>query len=137
MATITLPTLSTAGYVMNDPGKMIDRILAYWYTTDELQDWLHRGQIECLSRIYSDAQSRINRFKALCEQSLTKVFSAYFSVLRVEVTPVDEIDNESKVRMIVSISLQFNGNPSTYQREVFGNKSVAVRVMQYINGEVE
>lgn len=129
----TLPTLSTAGIIQADMGLKLDRLIAYWYVTDELQSNLYKDSIECLPKIWSDSYSRPERFKTLCEESLRRLLGRYYSVLTVEVTPEEDIGNPSKIKMVVDICIAEVGGEYFYKRQVFGDDSVAVRVMNVVN----
>lgn len=93
MGTIPVPTLSTSGFI-ETIGEKIDRLLAYFCTSEGNQSELFRNRVASLSHLvaqYGDSPSD------LCDamrDRLTRYYGNYFDNVEVNVT--HEFDNKEQ-----------------------------------------
>lgn len=99
MPTNPYPTLSELGFI-HDPKQKIEWIFADYIAAKHSQSTIHFGKISSLSFDEFDGNYEGHRTAEVMQNSLTRLFSAYFETTSIQVTD-DSVDNSNETRVVV------------------------------------
>lgn len=102
MSTVAVPSMSTAGWVV-DPTSKLDRLLAYYFTSKRDQDALHRNIVKSAQYDLAVSSYKPNAAVELMAESIKTLLSPYFTSVTVNVSTDAETVSDSAATIYIAI----------------------------------
>lgn len=116
MATTSVPSLSTLGFISDLSGKL-DILLSHFFLSDYNQTFFYKEFVTSLPRIIEKNGSNIKGVASDLERGLQTYFLRYFTTADVNVSyPTDIEDPSGKVEMTVNIGVNDQGEIGNFSR---------------------
>lgn len=128
-----VPSLSTSSWV-NGVGEKADKILSYFFLSENLQSQLYAGNISSLPQIIQQYGDQQITLASKIEDALNKMLGGYFDSAQTQAR-VKVIDgDESKLEILVDGIVTQDGVPYNIAKEIKATNSVIETIMDVNNG---
>ncbi len=109
MTTVVIPTLSMAGFVSDVP-TMIDRMLAYYLTSDYSQSNIFQGQILSLQKQIQAYQHNLLTLSTKVREDLEGYFSPNFDGMTIQVrSDLPNAEDPNRINLTINAVLVKDG----------------------------
>jgi hypothetical protein len=134
MTTVVVPTLTPSGFVSDIP-TMIDRMMAYYLTSDYSQSNIFQGKIVSLQKQMQAYQHDTTLLTNNMREELEGYFGSIADSVTVDVsTDVPNPDDPNRINVRVSIDVVKNGKQYSVGRLIQTQNSITQRIFDSNNG---
>lgn len=131
---VAIPSLGPDGWI-KEPGKALDRLLAYAFESDKSQTYSYGKNVTSLAHIYATNNHEPQDMAREFQSALQTMLERHFPVVSVICTAVQEEDNENNYSLRLSIQVEDNqGNKLDLDKVVKGNNAKITDIINYLNG---
>jgi hypothetical protein len=109
MSTISLPTLSSAGFV-RDPAVILDRQLSYFFIADYSQSNQHLGRVASLPFLIKNHAHQPDILVDRIQNSIEGMLSAYFESVSINVELTEPFEDAPQFDIALEGTVTQNGN---------------------------
>lgn len=131
--TITAPTLSPQGWIIDPSGK-IDSLLSWFYETMGSQSYLYKGSVSSLQLLLQKYGSDAGNFTIELQRSLELYLSRYYDLAVVTTTNTALTDSETDIEITIHCLVTENGITHSVGDLLKITNSKVTAVSRLING---